>query len=46
MLIILDTQEADIRRIEVQTQPGQTVCKTLSGKKKKKAFPKKGWWSG
>jgi hypothetical protein len=28
--VILATQEAEIRRIAVQSQPGQTVCKTLS----------------
>jgi hypothetical protein len=28
--IILATQEAEIRRISVQSQPGQTVCKILS----------------
>jgi hypothetical protein len=32
MLIILATQEAEIRRIMVQSQPGQVVCKTLSQK--------------
>jgi hypothetical protein len=26
--VILDTQEAEIRRITVQNQPGQIVCKT------------------
>jgi hypothetical protein len=31
--IILATQEAKIRRITVQSQSGQTVCKTLSRKK-------------
>jgi hypothetical protein len=30
--IILATQEAEIRRIEVQSQPRQIVCKTLSQK--------------
>jgi hypothetical protein len=29
--VILATQEAEIRRIAVQTQPGQIVCETLSG---------------
>jgi hypothetical protein len=33
MLIILDTQEAEIRRIAVPNQPRQIVCVTLSGKK-------------
>jgi hypothetical protein len=28
--VILATQEAEIRRITVQSQPGQIVCKTLS----------------
>jgi hypothetical protein len=31
-LLILATQEADIRRIAVQSQPRQIVCKTLSRK--------------
>jgi hypothetical protein len=31
-LIILVTQEAEIRRIEVQSQPGQIVGETLSPK--------------
>jgi hypothetical protein len=30
--VILATQEAEIRRIEVQSQPRETVCKTLSQK--------------
>jgi hypothetical protein len=30
--IILATQEAEIGRIEVQSQPEQTVCETLSRK--------------
>jgi hypothetical protein len=30
--IILATQEAEIRRIAVQSQPGQIVCETLSRK--------------
>jgi hypothetical protein len=29
MPIILATQEAEIRRITVQSQPGQIACKTL-----------------
>jgi hypothetical protein len=33
--VILATQEAEIRRIMVQSQPGQIVCKTISQKKKK-----------
>jgi hypothetical protein len=32
MLIILATQEAEIRRIAVQSQPGQMVRKTLNQK--------------
>jgi hypothetical protein len=32
MPVILATQEAEIRRITVQSQPGQIVCKTLSRK--------------
>jgi hypothetical protein len=32
MPVILVTQEAEIRRIAVQSQPGQTVCETLSQK--------------
>jgi hypothetical protein len=30
--VILATQEAEIRRIMIQSQPGEIVCKTLSGK--------------
>jgi hypothetical protein len=43
MPVILATQEAEIRRIMGQSQPGQIVCETLSPK-----YPsqKKGWWSG
>jgi hypothetical protein len=32
MLVILSTQEAEIRRIAVRSQPKQIVCKTLSQK--------------
>jgi hypothetical protein len=32
MPIILATQEAEIRRIMAQSQPGEIVCKTLSQK--------------
>jgi hypothetical protein len=32
MSVILPTQEAEIRRIAVQSQPRQIVCKTLSQK--------------
>jgi hypothetical protein len=34
-------QEAEIRRITVQSQPGQILPETLS---QKKPFTKKGWW--
>jgi hypothetical protein len=30
--VILATQEAEVRRITVQSQPGQIVCETLSWK--------------
>jgi hypothetical protein len=40
----LATQEAEIRRIAVQSQLWQIVRETLSQKKKK--ITKKGWWSG
>jgi hypothetical protein len=33
MPVILATQEAEIRKIEVQSQPAQIVCETLSRKK-------------
>jgi hypothetical protein len=36
MPTIQTTQEAEIRKIEVQSQPGQIVQETLSQKKKKK----------
>jgi hypothetical protein len=36
MPVILVTQEAEIRRITVPSQPWQTVCETLSQKNKKK----------
>jgi hypothetical protein len=42
--VILAAQEAEIRKIVVQSQPGQRVQETLS--QKKKPFTKKGWWSG
>jgi hypothetical protein len=41
--IILATQEEEIKRMAVGSQPRPTVCKTLS--QKKKTFTKKGWWS-
>jgi hypothetical protein len=34
MPVILATQEAEIKRIVIQSQPGQIVCKTLSQKRK------------
>jgi hypothetical protein len=37
--IILATQEAEINKIAVQSQPGQIVLETLS---RKKSFTKKG----
>jgi hypothetical protein len=39
--VILSTQETEIRRIEVQSQPGQIVRRDNISKKKTK-----GWWSG
>jgi hypothetical protein len=36
MPVILATEEAEIRKITVQSQPEQIVHKTLSSKKKKK----------
>jgi hypothetical protein len=41
MLGILATQEAEIRRIVVQSQPGKIVCKTDAILKK--IHHKKGW---
>jgi hypothetical protein len=41
--IILATQEAEIRRISVWSQPGQIVHETLP---EKKPITKNGWWSG
>jgi hypothetical protein len=43
MPVTLATQEAEIRRITVQSQPGEIVYKILS---RKKSVTKKGWWSG
>jgi hypothetical protein len=34
MAVILATQETEIRRIAVQSQPQQIVCETLSQKKR------------
>jgi hypothetical protein len=34
MLVILATQESEIRKIKVQSQPGQTAHESLSKKKK------------
>jgi hypothetical protein len=42
MPVIPATQEAEIKRIMVQSQPEQIVCKTLS---RKNPSQKKGWWS-
>jgi hypothetical protein len=39
---ILGTQEAEIRRIAVGSQPGQIVHETLS---QKHPSQRKGWWS-
>jgi hypothetical protein len=39
--VILATQEAEIRRIVVQSQPGQIVCKTQS-----QNTHEKGWQNG
>jgi hypothetical protein len=41
--VILATQEAESRRIAVQSQPRQIACETLSGKHPSQ---KRGWWSG
>jgi hypothetical protein len=41
--VFLATQETQIRRITVRSQPGQIVLETLS---RKKNITKKGWWSG
>jgi hypothetical protein len=38
-----ETQEAEIRKIEVRSQPGQIVPETLS---QKHPSQKRGWWSG
>jgi hypothetical protein len=41
--VILATQEAEIRKIVVQSQPGKIVFETLS---RKHSSQKKGWWGG
>jgi hypothetical protein len=41
--VILPTQEAEIRKISVGSQPRQIVRETLSQKNQSQ---KKGWWSG
>jgi hypothetical protein len=42
--VILATQEAEIGRIEVQSQPREIVCKTLSRKNLSHAHTKKMGW--
>jgi hypothetical protein len=42
--VILATQEAEISRLRVQSQPGQILPENLLWKKKTNR--KKGWWSG
>jgi hypothetical protein len=44
--VILASQEAEIRRIMVQSQPGQIVHKTLSQKKKHHKKVLVGWLKG
>jgi hypothetical protein len=47
MPVVLATQEAELRRIMVQSQPGQTVHRPyLKNKKIKKSQKKGGWWNG
>jgi hypothetical protein len=41
MPVILAIQEAEIRRITVERQPGQIVSETLSQKRKKKITKRK-----
>jgi hypothetical protein len=41
MSVILVTQETEIRRIAVQSQPRKIVCKTLSQKQKQKPSHKR-----
>jgi hypothetical protein len=46
-LVILATQETEIRRISVRSQPGQTVHKDpISKISSKISITKKGWHSG
>jgi hypothetical protein len=42
MPVILATQEAEIRRVAVQSQPRQIVCKTYL--EKNPSQKKKDWW--
>jgi hypothetical protein len=44
MPVILSTQEAEISRIKVQSQPGQIFVRDPISKKP--FTKKKGWWSG
>jgi hypothetical protein len=44
--VILATQEAEIRRIVVQSQPWVNSSQDPISEKKKKKSQKKGWWSG
>jgi hypothetical protein len=43
---ILVTQEAEIKKIMVWSQPGKIGHETLSQKKKRRKKEKKDWWSG
>jgi hypothetical protein len=44
--VILATQEAEIQRIEIRSQPMPIVPETLFGLYLKISNTKKGWWSG
>jgi hypothetical protein len=46
MPVILATRQAEIRRIMVQSQPGQIVLETPISKFCENPSQKKGWWSG
>jgi hypothetical protein len=47
MPVILAIQEAEIRRMAVQSQPqANSSLDPISKKKKKQPITKKGWWSG